>query len=196
MAGEKHEGLAEKIDAGLGDDESLPIAAKEALIAAFCHVRPPEIPEVEHRIDYIRVFDGGRKGGVSIKPGNVTLNWRKLIGSLPGIVLTGAGATTSPWLIVLGALVIWKDLYSTSRVDLGPLHATAMLTMWNNHDGRNRISEEEARELTNEALEKFDLNQTSPATFASIINDLSLTGCVELSDGEIWLREWIRRGWP
>lgn len=196
MAGERHEGFVEKIDAGIGDRETLPIAAKDALIAAFCHVRPPEIPEVERRIDYIRVFDGGRKGGVSIKPGNVTLNWRKLIGSLPGIALTGAGAATSPWLIILGALVIWKDLYSTSQVDLGPQHATAMLTMWNNHDGKKRISEEKARELTNEALAQFDMNRTSPATFANIIDDLTLAGCVELSDGEIWLREWIRRSWP
>ena len=102
VAGERHEGFVEKIDAGIGDRETLPIAAKDALVAAFCHVRPPEIPEVERRIDYIRVFDGGRKGGVSIKPGNVTLNWRKLIGSMPGIALTGAGAATSPWLIILG----------------------------------------------------------------------------------------------
>jgi hypothetical protein len=93
-------------------------------------------------------------------------------------------------------LVIWKDLYSTSQVELGPQHATAMLTMWNNHDGRKRISEEKARELTNEALAQFDMNRTSPATFANIIDDLTLAGCVELSDGEIWLREWIRRSWP
>lgn len=190
------EGFAEKIDEGIGDREALPHAAKKALISAFCHIMPPEIPKIEHRIDYITIYDQGRSGGVSIKPGNVTLNWRKLIGALPGIVLTGVGVEKTSWLMVLGALVIWKDLYSTAQVDLNPQHATAMLTMWNNHDGGKRISEEKARELTNEALAKFDMNRTSPEVFAKIIDDLTKAGCVEVSEGEIWLREWIRRGWP
>lgn len=196
MVVERQNGFIETMNAGLNGNESLSEAAKEAIIAAFCRVKPPEIPEAERYIHMIVLNDSGRKGGVSIKPGNVVLNWKRLISALPGIALTGAGATASPWLIILGALVIWKDLYSTSRVELGAQHAAAMLTMWSNHDGRERISEEKARLLTNETLAQFDMNQISETNFARILDELSKAGCIELSDGQIWLREWIRRSWP
>lgn len=185
--------LIRKLEDVSGGSHSLSEEQNTNLLKAFCQVKPPVIPEAEYRMELIVLSSGGRKGGVSIKPGNVTLNWRKLIGSLPGIVLTGAGAATNPWLFILGALVIWRDLYSTSRVELSPQHATTILTMWNNHDGSKRISEDKARTLTNKALAEFDLNLVSETTFAIIIDDLSQSGCVELSDGEIWLREWIRR---
>jgi len=150
----------------LSGRERLFDAEKDAIIAAFCRVKPPEIPQVERYIHLIMLNDYGRKGGVSTKPGNVVLNWKGLISALPGIALTGAVIATSPWLIVLGAVVFWKDLYSTSRVELGAQHAAAMLTMWNNHDGRERISEEKARSLTNETLAQFDMNQISETNFA------------------------------
>jgi hypothetical protein len=185
--------LIRKLEDVSGGSHSLSEEQNTNLLKAFCQVKPPVIPEAEYRMELIVLSSGGRKGGVSIKPGNVTLNWRKLIGSLPGIVLTGAGAATNPWLFILGARVIWRDLYSTSRVELSPQHATTILTMWNNHDGSKRISEDKARTLTNKALAEFDLNLVSETTFAIIIDDLSQSGCVELSDGEIWLREWIRR---
>ena len=195
MVVERQNGLIEKINASFSVRESLSDAEKDAIIAAFCRVKPPEIREVERFIHFIVLNDSGRKGGASIKPGNVVLNWKRLISALPGIALT-AGAATSPWLIFLGALVIWKDLYSTSRVELEAQHAVAMLTMWRNHDGKQRISEEKARSLTNETLAQFDMNQISETNFARLLDELSAVGCIELSDGQIWLREWILRNWP
>ena len=99
-------------------------------------------------------------------------------------------------MLVFGALVIWKDLYTTTKVELEPPHAIAMKVMWNNHDGMRRISEDKARSFTNEALDEFNINQVSEGNFAKIFDDLSVAGCIELSDGEIWLQEWIRRSWP
>lgn len=130
------------------------------------------------------------------------LNYQKskkqptLFGALPGMILTGAGAITSPWLIVLGALVIWKDLYSTVRIELQPRHAIALNAMWDNHDGRKRISEYDAEKFTNLALTKADINPLNTANFARVVDDLAKIGCVEIKSGEIWLREWIRRQWP
>ena len=171
----------------LSDDE------KGATIAAFCRVTPPE---GHHLIHMITLRDGGRHGGGSTKPGNIVLNWKKLVSALPGICLTGAEAAASPWRIFLGCLEIWKKLYSTFHVELSPQQATAMLAMWCNCDNDKNISEARARSLTNEALVKFDMNQISEITFAKIIDDLSKTGCVEMSDGKIWLRERIKRRWP
>jgi len=186
--------LFEKLDNGLVDQgKALSPEEKEQLLMAFCRVQKPE---ERHMIEFIVMKSDGRKGGVSRKPGNITLNWRMLFGALPGIALTGVGVTSNSWILIFGALVIWKDLYATAKVELDPEHAIAMNVMWNNHDGKKRISEDEARSLTNEALDKFDLNQVSKSTFAGIIDDLSNSGCIELSNGEIWLREWIQRSWP
>ncbi|RVU36707.1 hypothetical protein EOI86_16165 [Hwanghaeella grinnelliae] len=166
------------------------------LLQAFCRVKPPKTPKAEHTVEFIILSSGGRRGGVSVKPGNITLNWSKLLGALPGIVLTGAGATANGWFIFLGALVIWKDLYATSKVKLDPPHAIAMLTMWENHDGSRRISEDKARRMTNKALANLNMNELSEGTFAQVVDDLCEIGCITLSEGEIWLREWIRRNWP
>lgn len=188
--------LLEKLESLSDGTFSLSEEQSRRLLEAFCRVKPPEIPESERRMELIVVSNGGRRGGVSIKPGNIVLNWSKLVGALPGIALTGAGAASNPWLACLGALVIWKDLYSTSKVELGKEHAIAIVTMWKNHDGRRRISEMSALNLTNNALAEADLNELSDTSFAQLVDDLSQIGCIELSDGEIWLREWIRRSWP
>lgn len=194
MANSEFGDLFEKLDNGLVDQgKALSPEEKEQLLMAFCRVQKPE---ERHMIEFIVMKSDGRKGGVSRKPGNITLNWRMLFGALPGIALTGVGVTSNSWILIFGALVIWKDLYATAKVELDPEHAIAMNVMWNNHDGKKRISEDEARSLTNEALDKFDLNQVSKSTFAGIIDDLSNSGCIELSNGEIWLREWIQRSWP
>lgn len=194
MANSEFGDLFEKLDNGLVDQgKALSPEEKEQLLMAFCRVQKPE---ERHMIEFIVMKSDGRKGGVSRKPGNITLNWRMLFGALPGIALTGVGVTSNSWILIFGALVIWKDLYATAKVELDPEHAIAMNVMWNNHDGKKRISEDEARSLTNEALDKFDLNQVSKSTFAGIIDDLSNSGCIELSNGEIWLREWIQRRWP
>jgi hypothetical protein len=37
------------------------------------------------------------------------------------------------------------------------------------------------------------LSQLCTFEFADIITDLNRVGCLELENGEIWLREWIRR---
>jgi len=166
------------------------------LLQAFCQIKPPKIPEAERHMELIVLSGGGRRGGVSIKPGNITLNWKQLVGALPGIALTGVGVASSPWLICLGALVIWKDLYASSKVELRRSHAIAIATMWQNEDGKRRISEEKARRLTNKALVEADMNELGDASFAQVVDDLCKIGCIELSDGEIWLREWIRRNWP
>lgn len=188
--------LRQKVNTGLPRGLKLTEEEIDRIISGFVQIKPPEMPKLENNYQLIVLNAAGRQGGASIKPGNITLNWRRLICLLPSGTLTAVGSFTSWWLAVLGALVIWKDLYSTAKVSLEPHHAIAMLQMWENHDGNQKITEEKARVLTNKALSDFDMNQVSEKTFARVITELSEMGCVELSDGKIWLREWVRRGWP
>ena len=71
-----------------------------------------------------------------------------------------------------------------------------MKAMWVNHDGEQKIVEERARIMTNKALEEYNFNSLSKKNFANIVDHLHNIGCVEISSGVIWLREWIRREWP
>ncbi|MEM6728323.1 MAG: hypothetical protein AAF618_07475 [Pseudomonadota bacterium] len=192
----KTEFFQDAILKGLPKNYHIDASLTDKTVEEFCRIKQPEIKSPEIRMDMVRMEVAGRAGGVSIKPGNILLNWRGLFGALPGMVLTGVGVAASPWLIILGALVIWKDLYSNIRIELEPKHAIAFKAMWDNHDGRKRILEADAAQLTNAALADADHNTLSPKNFASVVDDLARIGCLKIIDGEIWLREWIKRSWP
>ncbi|MBL6432190.1 MAG: hypothetical protein HPM95_18095 [Alphaproteobacteria bacterium] len=112
---------------------------------------------------------------------------------MPGMILTGVGTATSPWLMVLGALVIWRDLYTSMKIELDYRHASAMLAMWDNHDGRKWISEDRARAVTNARLESFGFPVLDEGAFADVITELAKAGCIRIERGRIRLKEWIRR---
>ena len=192
----EHNFFEKSILTGLPEDYQLDKSLTEKIVHEFCRIKEPEIKSTELRMDFVRIGDTGQKGGTSVKPGNILLNWRKLFGALPGMVLTGVGVATNPWLVVLGALVIWKDLYATIRIELEPKHAIVFKAMWDNHNGRNRISEVDAAKFANSALNDADHNTLNSKNFASVVEDLAKIGCIEIKNGEIWLREWIRRNWP
>ncbi|MBZ0218058.1 MAG: hypothetical protein K8F25_15990, partial [Fimbriimonadaceae bacterium] len=188
--------LASKLDEALSKFGELSGQQNSDLIEGFCTITPPNIPDVDRTMDWVTIRDRGRRGGQVVRPGNILLNWSKLFRALASMVLTGAGAAANPWFVVLGGLVIWNDLYGMAKIDLDPEHAVAFQAMWQNHDGQQRISEDKAWKLTNGALKELDLNRLNKANFAMIVDELSRIGCVEIKDGEIWLRQWIRRGWP
>jgi hypothetical protein len=167
------------ISNGLSKDYHLDASLTDKIVEEFCRIKQPEIESREIPMALVLIGDNGRRGGASIKPGNIRLNWRELLGALPSMVLTGVGVAAIPWLIVLGALVIWKDLYAAVWIDLEPRHAIAFKAMWDNHDGRNRISEVDAATFANTALVEADQNTLSTKNFAAVVEDLAKIGCVE-----------------
>ena len=62
--------------------------------------------------------------GTSTKPGNVTLNMRKLAVAIASGALTITGAIATPWTLLLGALVTWDSLWSCLQLDLGEIEAS------------------------------------------------------------------------
>tara|TARA_Y100001947_G_C10292299_1_gene283425 strand:- start:97 stop:696 length:600 start_codon:yes stop_codon:yes gene_type:complete len=192
------DGLVSKLENVKYDTHSLSRDECHKLVTAFCRVTPPKVqktPRIPNTTELIILSSGGLRGGTSVKPGNITLNWKNLFSALPGMVLTGVSVAAHPWLIVLGALVICIDLNAKAKVKLDPHHAIAMLAMWENHNGRRQISESTARQLTNKALVKFDMNELSERTFAKVVEELCEIKCIELIEGEILLRETISKKW-
>lgn len=195
MTNPELQALIEKLEGVTDGKHSLSRKQNNDLLDAFCRINPPAIPEAERHMELIIVSSGGRRGGVSIKPGNIILNWSNLLSAIPSIALTSVGTWSNPYLFFLGALVIWKDFYAASKVEIDKIHAIAIVTMWKNCDGNRFISEKTAKELTNKALKESDMNQLSDFSFARVVDDLSNIGCIQILDGKIWLREWIRRNW-
>jgi hypothetical protein len=123
--------------------------AMDAIIDGFSMVNPPQFPKVEGRFELFTIHNEGRGGGVSVKPGNIVFNWRKLVDNIPVIGLTFAGISANPWLAILGGLVIWRQFYSQMRIEIDKNHAITLYTLWTERGRGNKINEERARDLTN-----------------------------------------------
>lgn len=63
-------------------------------------------------MELLTIRQGGMGGGSSIKPGNIILNWRKLLIDGAESVLTIMGAASIPWMIPLAGIVVWNSVYS------------------------------------------------------------------------------------
>jgi hypothetical protein len=186
--------LKEIIDSNTRECTAISEEQKEKLLSSFVQIREPE-PE-ERTFGLIVLSDHKMGGGASCKPGNIVLNWRRLFNSFPGLAAGIVGAGNSTCLLALAALGIWMELYSAAKITLDTNQAVAMKAMWDNVGGRQRISEDLAFKKTNEMLKDFGFPPIENVAFANVINSLERIGCLEITDGDIWLREWIKRAWP
>jgi hypothetical protein len=162
----------------------------ERLANAFCEVSAPLDPPIV--IEMITAHSGGRRGGQTRKPGNIVLNWRRFIQDSADLVLTGAGATTTPWLIPLAALSIFNKLWSHSSIDLTREQATCLYAMWHHCDKDHKIQVEHAHIECSSLFVVFDWHALERRKFDTILHDLAGLRCIEMPEPEtIWLREYI-----
>ena len=77
---------------------TLPSFSNEAIdsaVEAFAAVTPPEEPEIT--IGWVTISSlHSAPSAQSRKPGNIILNWRRLIDVVPDVSLAGLGAATLP----------------------------------------------------------------------------------------------------
>ena len=130
--------------------------------------------------------------GVSVKPGNIRLNWRSLFEKVPELVLTGAGVTQI-WLIPFAALYLWNLVWSLSKVVILPEHGTVMYALWNSDHDTRRFEEDIAQSIVNDFRSKHGLQPLDRETFGRLVFDLERLGCIEITNGKVWLREWTQR---
>jgi hypothetical protein len=174
---------------------ALPDDAIDATLAAFANVTPPQEPEVTFDLITISSPYSAPKAQ-SRKPGNVLLNWRKLIDIVPDISLAGLGAATLPvapaWSAVLAGLYIWNKVWRGSTEDFSDAEAMVILALWKHRDSSNKISESEGFTRTNELRASYSLSPQTQAQFSAAIDRLVAIDCIALEGGIIWLREWVR----
>lgn len=164
----------------------------KALIDTFVDLTPPLVDGGVFEMRMLTLKSEGISGGQSTKPGNIYLNFEKLLRLIPDIVLTIFGVTGPEWVLFFVALHIWSALWHESTIDIDQNHAMVMYAMWNKKDSRNRISEDDAFDATNSHLSKYGIQPLAKKQFTAIIDNLCKMECVELSEGIIWLREWVK----
>lgn len=180
--------LAKAASPGLDD------ARLDAILNIFAQVTPPEEPRLV--IGLITVASFHSATARSQKPGNILLNWRKLIDIVPDIALAGVGAATLPinpvWTLPLAALYVWNKVWRGATEEFSNAEATTILALWKSRNAQNRISEAEGFRKTNQLRTAVELPPLSQLEFSQCIDHLVKLDCIELEDGIIWLREWIR----
>ncbi len=160
------------------------------LVSIFCQITPPEYETSFHLITL-----DSRGGGISRKPGNIVLNWRRLFTSIPNIVLTGVGAVALPWLWPFAVLAIWNEVWGQSKIELSQRHGIAIAAMWENRSNKQRIGKSEALTHINDKLTEYGYPEMVEKEFCKIIADLEEMQCIETDGDEIWLREWVKRAY-
>jgi hypothetical protein len=94
---------------------------------AFVSTTPPEKEKVLMHLVTIG-FDG-RGGGKSTKPGNIHLNFGKLVDALCAGTLTAIGIQ-SPDAAILAAVVLWNSLWRAIKIELSENEAAVLYVMW------------------------------------------------------------------
>ena len=163
------------------------------IIDHFCGITPPEI-EIDTEQHFMTVMKPGGLGGArSSKPGNIWLNWRKLLVDGSESILTIVGAVAVPWLIPLAGLVVWNKVWSLSSIKIDERHAAVIWTMWENRDEENRIKNDKVLDLVNKDLSNYNRPMMNEKELMDISKDLEEMKCIKgTEENQWWLREWVR----
>jgi hypothetical protein len=160
------------------------------IINHFLNITPPE---EEFIMYHLTIRQGGVGGGSSTKPGNIWLNWRKLLVDGSESILTVAGAVAVPWLIPLAGLVVWNKIWSVLTVEITERHAVVIWTMWLNKDPENCVKGQAILNLVNKELSKYNRPKMNRRELNMVLEDLKKMGCIEETEGnKWWLREWVK----
>lgn len=162
------------------------------VVECLCSVTPPERRTA---FELMTIQKGGRGGGVSVKPGNVLLNIRKLVSAVASGALTVVGSLHEPWIAVLGALAVWDSLYSGLQVELDEAEASVVWTMWLKCDDSHTLPKSGLLLRVNEQRRKFGRREMSDLEFSDVLRKLERMRCISAGgddDSRWWLREWVR----
>ena len=162
----------------------------------FISISPPlEKPPVMQflTMDSLRNYTDGK----SIKPGNILLNMRKLIESLPEVVTIGAGMVcdNNNTVAICGALSLWLKLRDIATINISKEQAFVIVALWRNCDFDHKISLDDGFLSTNNLLKQYGEPDFTSLKYNIIIDSLIKIKCIELTEEIIWLRERISKNY-
>ena len=136
------------------------------------------------------------KNGSSIKPGNIVLNIKELIEAIPEVVSIGAGMVCDNIVItVCGAFSLWLKLRDIATVSITREQAFTIVALWKSCNSAHKISLDDGFIATNVLLKQYGESEITNLKYNIVIDSLIKMQCIELTEGIIWLREWISRSY-
>lgn len=160
---------------------------------SFISITPPlEDPPMMQllTIDSLRNY----RDGSSIKPGNILLNIRKLIEAIPDVVSIGAGMVCDNLIVtVCGAFSLWLKLRDIATVSISKEQAFTIVALWRGCNPAHKISLDDGLVATNTLLKQYGEPEMTKLKYNIVIDSLEEMQCIELTEGIIWLREWISK---
>ena len=136
------------------------------------------------------------KNGSSIKPGNIVLNIKELIEAIPEVVSIGAGMVCDNLVItVCGAFSLWLKLRDIATVSITREQAFTIVALWKSCNSAHKISLDDGFIATNVLLKQYGESEITNLKYNIVIDLLIKMQCIELTEGIIWLREWISRSY-
>jgi hypothetical protein len=167
------------------------------VVAAFAETTPPEIadddfPRIDERAGLVIIGGPDLTLGVSRKPGNLILNWRRLAEVAPDVAIAAAALSGPPWLGFAVALYIWNRIWRGAEEPLSETEASVMYALWKNRGAGNRIDEDTGLARVNAVRGGFGLEALTRPAYARAIDTLLRIECIAMRDGVIELRESVR----
>ncbi len=153
---------------------------------------PQQEPPMMHMliIDSLSSYNKGE----SIKPGNVKLNIRRLVESLPGLTEAVVGIAMDITILkVCAALNIWKMLRDITTIEITKEQAIAVVALWDNCNQQQRITLEKGFECFKSLYENIETSNCTWEQYIKLISDLEKIGSLEVDRNGIWLREWVSK---
>jgi hypothetical protein len=162
------------------------------VLKKFAVIDPPKEEKI---IQYITFSsNSGIGGGSTIKPGNIILNWKKLLVEGMEHYLTIVGAAATPYLIPFAAIVVWNKVYALRQIKISENHAIVLSSLWDNRNYNNIVDSANILTIVNSYFSKYTIRQISKDEYNLIIDELYNLHILKLnSDGTIWLRECVRK---
>jgi len=162
------------------------------LIDNYAGFRAPEKEQVV--IHYVTLMPGGLGGGMSTKAGNIQLNLGKLMVALSKSTFTTIAVQKTPWLLPLGALIIWTELWATAKIDVSENDASVIFSMWIYKDSEHTIEDSKVLSVVNKERAKYGQTLLSSSEISRSLKALESIGTIERSKeapSKWWLREWV-----
>ena len=162
------------------------------IIDHFCEITSPKIEIYTHHI-ILDIKTESPSSARSFKPGNILLNWRKLLKDSPDSILTIVGAVAVPWLIPLAGLVVWNNVWSLLSIKIDERHAAVIGAMWKNSDEENCIRNDKVLDLVNKDLSEYNRPIMNEKELKGILKNLEEMKCIEgTEENKWWLRESVK----
>lgn len=181
----------EKMDCEYAEKEAERLL-HELLNSGCIQISAPKEDFMMHclRIDALNSYNSGE----SIKPGNIFLNIRKLINTIPNIIGFGVSATYDITILkVCSVLNLWINMRNIMTVKINKEQAIVIIALWKNCNYEHKIELVNGHICTNNLMQVLGEDNISWKKYNLIIDQLVQIHCIELEEGIIWLREWISK---